>query len=588
MENRSSMNYQTAMNDFQRARRQAAMQQTLARLRGQSSELLAYDEVRKKLGLKGIAERGIQEIPVAAIVGSVGRSGDFTRDFMPKQNSDEERWTNVKAAFLGQTGVPPIEVYQVGEAYFVKDGNHRVSVARQLEMSTIEAYVTEVRTRVALAPDDDPEAIILKSRYANFLEMTNIDEIRPQSDLKMTWPGYYSLLREEIEVHRYFMGLDWQRDISYDEAVGHWYDVVYLPVVALLYERGVFQQFPGRTEADLYALLADYRRELVEQLGWEMDVETAVTRLTEEKSDQLENVLARMGERLMEALVPAQLEPGPQPGIWREERLDTIVPESIFRDLLVAIGGQPTHWRALDHALTLASRTEGRLLGLYVAQHDEDLLEEEQEQQRQLIEEVREEFDRRCAEAGIRGEFAVDWGGASAAILRRSVWADLVVFTLAHPPDDSATARLRSDLTPLLQSCSRPLLVVPDEANSPMDKMLLAYDGSPKSEEGLFVATYRAVKYGFPLTVVVGVNDRVSADTADHARDYLARHGVTAEFVVEATNDTGTLILETAVTHQCNLLIIGGFGKRPFWRIVLGSLVDRMLLEFPQPILISR
>ncbi|MCZ7670817.1 MAG: universal stress protein [Chloroflexi bacterium] len=147
---------------------------------------------------------------------------------------------------------------------------------------------------------------------------------------------------------------------------------------------------------------------------------------------------------------------------------------------------------------------------------------------------------------------------------------------------------MRSDLTPLLQSCSRPLLVVPDEANSPMDKMLLAYDGSPKSEEGLFVATYRAVKYGFPLTVVVGVNDRVSADTADHARDYLARHGVTAEFVVEATNDTGTLILETAVTHQCNLLIIGGFGKRPFWRIVLGSLVDRMLLEFPQPILISR
>ncbi|MCZ7670816.1 MAG: universal stress protein [Chloroflexi bacterium] len=335
---------------------------------------------------------------------------------------------------MGQAGVPPIEVYQVGEAYFVKDGNHRVSVARQLEMSTIEAYVTEVRTRVALASDDDPEAIILKSRYANFLEMTNIDEIRPQSDLKMTWPGYYSLLREGIEVHRYFMGLDWQRDISYDEAVGHWYDVVYLPVVALLYERGVFQQFPGRTEADLYALLADYRRELVEQLGWEMDVETAVTRLTEEKSDQLENVLARMGERLMEALVPAQLEPGPQPGIWREERLDTIVPESIFRDLLVAIGGQPTHWRALDHALTLASRTEGRLLGLYVAQHDEDLLEEEQEQQRQLIEEVREEFDRRCAEAGIRGEFAVDWGGASAAILRRSVWADLVVFTLAPSP----------------------------------------------------------------------------------------------------------------------------------------------------------
>ncbi|MFO7681853.1 MAG: universal stress protein [Chloroflexota bacterium] len=588
MEEENAFHYDSALKDFQQARRQAALQQTLAWLRGESSELLAYEEVRRQLGMRGMAERGIQEIPLNAIVGSVGRSGDYTRDFMPIKDSDEQRWARVKTAFLGQTGVPPIEVYQIGEAYFVKDGNHRVSVARQLGLPTIEAYVTEVRTRVPLKPDDDPEEIILKSRYAYFLEETNLDEIRSQADLKMTWPGYYSLVLEEIEVHRYFMGLDLQRDVSYQEAVGHWFDEVYLPVVALLYERGVFHQFPGRTEADLYALLADYRRELVDQLGWEMDVETAVSKLTEDKSGQNESMIGRVGGRLIDAVKPTQLEPGPKPGIWREERLEPLVPESIFKDLLVAIGSEETHWQALNHALTIAKRSKGRLLGLYVMRPAEELTPEEQERQQEHVASVRAEFTRRCAEAGVRGELAVDWGVASTSILRRSVWADLVVFSLLHPPGDTASARLRSDLTPLLQGCSRPLLVIPKDADSNMDRMLLAYDGSPKSEEGLFVATYRAVKYGFPLVVAVSINERVAVDTVDHARAYLEKHGVQAEFVVKVTDDAGAFVLQTAREHQSNLLIMGGFGRQPFWRIVLGSLVDRMLREFPQPLLITR
>jgi nucleotide-binding universal stress UspA family protein len=121
-----------------------------------------------------------------------------------------------------------------------------------------------------------------------------------------------------------------------------------------------------------------------------------------------------------------------------------------------------------------------------------------------------------------------------------------------------------------------------------MDRMLLAYDGSPKSEEALFIATYRAVKYGFPLVVLVASNERVALDTAEKARDYLDKHGVEAEIIVKVSDNAGDLILETAKKYDSNLLIMGGFGRRPFWRIVLGSLVDRMLREFPHPILISR
>jgi len=558
------------------------MQQVLARLRGEPAVLLSYDDVRKKLKMTGLTEQGIQEIPLEAIVGSVGRSTDYTRDFLPTKDSDQARWARVKAAFMSPAGVPPISVYKIGHAYFVRDGNHRVSVARQLGNKTIDAYVTEVRTRVSLSPDDDPGEIILKERYAIFLEKTNLDEIRLGADLKMTWPGFYSLLLEHIDVHRYYMGLDFKREISYEEAVGHWYDEVYLPVVALLYERGLFNEFPGRTEADLYALLADYRRELGEQLGWEMDAQTAVTNLVGTRSERPEYVINRLTERIIEAVVPEELEPGPKPGIWREERLEPLVPSAIFNDILVAVGGSDGHWTALDHALVMAGRANGRLLGVYVAQDPDD------EGESAYIQELETEFHRRCAAAGVRAEFAVDEGSVANALLRRSVWADLVVFSMSHPPGQNPAERLRSGLTPLLQRCSRPILAVPVESSSQMDRMLLAYDGSPKANEALFVATYRAARYQFPLVVVVAVNGRVTQEAADYARQYLADHGVEAVFVVEETENTSALILETAVIHQSNLLIMGGFGRRPFWRIMLGSLVDQMLREFPKPILISR
>ncbi len=576
------LDFRQAIEDFHQARRQAAMHQVLARLRGDTMELLSYDDVRRKLKMTGLTEQGIQEIPLGAIVGSVGRSGDFTRDFLPIKDSDKERWAQVKAAFLSPMGVPPISVYKVGDAYFVRDGNHRVSVARQLGNKTIDAYVTEVRTRVPLSPDDDPAQIILKERYANFLEKTNLDEIRPGADLGMTWPGFYSLLLEHIDVHRYYMGLDLQREVSYEEAVGHWYDEVYLPVVALLYERGLFNEFPGRTEADLYALLADYRRELAEQLGWDPDAETAVANLVGSKGERPETLLNRLTERIIEAVVPDELEPGPKPGIWREERLEPLVPSAIFNDILVAVGGTDGHWKALEHALVMAGRAHGRLLGVYVA-HD---LEDPDETA--YIHSLEAEFHRRCAEAGVRAEFAIDEGSVAKALLCRSVWADLVVFSMSHPPGQKPSERLRSGLTPLLQRCSRPILAVPVESGSQMDRMLLAYDGSPKANEALFIATYRAARYQFPLVVVVGINGRVTLESADYARQYLADHGVEATFVVEEVEDAGKLILETAVTYQSNLLIMGGFGRQPFWRIMLGSLVDQMLREFPEPILISR
>jgi hypothetical protein len=163
---RTMQDFSAAVQDFHRARNQAALKQVLARLTGKSTELLSYEDVRQKVRASGVVSRSLQEIPVEAIIGSVGRYNDFTRDFLPRQDSDQTRWANVKVAVKSLTGVPPVELYKVGDIYFVHDGHHRISVARQLGNTHVQAYVTEIRSKVPLTADMEPDDLILKAEYA--------------------------------------------------------------------------------------------------------------------------------------------------------------------------------------------------------------------------------------------------------------------------------------------------------------------------------------------------------------------------------------------------------------------------------------
>jgi len=137
------MDLSSAIQDFHRARRRAAMQELTSWLKGETADLLSYEEVRRQLKATAGAERGLHDIPLDAIVGSVGRYADFTRGFLPKDEVNVQRWARVKVATLGMTGLPAIDVYRIGDVYFVSDGSHRVSVARELGATHIQAYVTE-------------------------------------------------------------------------------------------------------------------------------------------------------------------------------------------------------------------------------------------------------------------------------------------------------------------------------------------------------------------------------------------------------------------------------------------------------------
>lgn len=251
--------------DFARARFKAFLNRARHLLMGQPTTLLSYDEVKEKLHIGGPVYRGVRTVPIEQIVGSLNRYHQFDRAFLPTEDRLADRWQNVDRAFYQDISLPPVVLYKVGEVYFVVDGHHRVSVAREQGQEFIEAEVRECQTKVNITPDLKLEDLEILGEKARFLEYTNLDQLRPKADINLTIPDGFDRMREHIAVHRYFMGLDEQRDISEPEAVTHWYDKVYLPIVRAVRRGGILREFPGKTEGDLYLWVLDRQRFLSQE-----------------------------------------------------------------------------------------------------------------------------------------------------------------------------------------------------------------------------------------------------------------------------------------------------------------------------------
>jgi nucleotide-binding universal stress UspA family protein len=566
--------YGGAIEDFRRARRRAIMGQILSRLSGKSVDALSYEQVRKALKIEGQKAPQLRDIPLDSIVGSVGRYTDFTRSFLPKETVDEQRWAGVKVATTGLVGLPPIKVYQIGEACFVLDGNHRVSVARQLGATHIEAYVTEVQTRVPVTPQDQLDDVILKVEYLCFLEESRIEEIRPEADLRVTAPGRYPLLLEHIQTHRYFMGLDLRRDITYEEALASWYDTVYLPVVQVIRDQAILWHFPDRTETDLYLWAAKHRDTLRRQLGWEVEPTLAAADLSSQANSGVHRTVASVGKTVLNAITLDE------PGQLRRERSRVRQDDRLFAEILVPISGAEGSWQALEQAFGVARREGGQLRGLHVVSTEAELASESA-----LA--VQAEFDRRCAGAGISGRLAITSGKVPGEICMRSRWTDLVVIKLDHPPPPEVLGRLGSGFQSILRQCAGPVLAVPGQVSN-LNHALLAYDGSPKAEEALFVVTYIAERWHVSLTVVtVSKSTRDAEKTQARTREYLIEHGIQARFVL-ADGPVTSRILEAVQDNHSDLIIMGGYGRPPVTEAALGSTVGSVLRTSQQPVLICQ
>jgi len=241
-----------ARTDFETARIQAFLRDAGAILRGDTRPLLSFDEVRRAARLEGQSYTGLKDVPIADIRGSVGRPNDFDASFLPVKPQLRKRWAQLDEAMRRGEPVPPIEVYHLGNVYFVKDGHHRVSVARHLGWKTIPARVIEVKTRAPLTGEMDAAALLQAREYVDFLERTQLDRVRPQASIAVSRLGRYDRILEDILGHRYFMGLQQYREVSIAEASASWYDNVYKPIADLIREYDILSHFPGRTEADMY------------------------------------------------------------------------------------------------------------------------------------------------------------------------------------------------------------------------------------------------------------------------------------------------------------------------------------------------
>jgi hypothetical protein len=267
--------------DYSDARRKAFWNEILAFVGRRPNRLLSWDEVRDRLGVRGQIYRGLRTVPVSQIIGSVGRYKDFDRAFMPVQGETEDRWRSIARAHYDDVSLPPVKLYKIGDAYFVLDGNHRISVARERGAEFIDAEVIEAAVRVPVETDLDADDLQIKGEYARFLERTRLDELRPDQHIEFTIGGGYERLLEHIAVHRYFMGLEQDEFVSEDEAVCDWYDNLYLPLAQIIRERGILADFPGRTEADLYLWIMDHQHYLREQCGPELSTEQAAEHFAE-------------------------------------------------------------------------------------------------------------------------------------------------------------------------------------------------------------------------------------------------------------------------------------------------------------------
>ena len=269
-----------AIRHFEQARRQARLDQLSARLTGRDNRILPFEAIRTRLRQHNPFYRGIHEIALDEIIGSVGRYHEFTRQFLPLNDDLRERWVGINTLTLSFSGWPPIELYQVGSAYFVKDGHHRVSVARQLAIPSIEAHVWEFPADVPISSDDSIDAVLLRLEERGFLEQTALADRYPDHTITFTAPCRYDELIAQIEDLRQKLAQIDGHEKSFHESVEDWYELIYLPTVQIIHDSGLLTEFPGRTEADLFAWLSMHRDHLEEVYGPYNSLEELAARLS--------------------------------------------------------------------------------------------------------------------------------------------------------------------------------------------------------------------------------------------------------------------------------------------------------------------
>jgi hypothetical protein len=259
-----------AAEDFSRARGRAVLSQIQHFLNTDKNKLLSLNAVKEILKPKSETYRGMQVIPIDLIVGSEGRYRDFNKYFLPKSNHLKSRWVRVDEARLKDIILPPIQLYEIGGVYFVRDGNHRVSVAKSQGVENIDAEVTSLSSEISIRPSMTTEELrkeLIKYEKALFYEKTRYGELTGSSDLDFSNPGRYDVIYNHILVHKYYLNEHSQEELPFSDALVSWYNNVYCPIIRIIKDEGLCFNFPGRTESDLYVWIVKHWDYLKKKYG---------------------------------------------------------------------------------------------------------------------------------------------------------------------------------------------------------------------------------------------------------------------------------------------------------------------------------
>jgi hypothetical protein len=260
-----------AQHDFLRARRRATIAKLVARLRGEPDDvgvILPYSEVLDALGFVSERPLGLRVVPLDAIVGTVDRGRDFDRRFRPTSARVRSRWEQIAAAMRRGESMPPVDLLEIGEIYFVRDGHHRVSVSRALGRTDIDAYVTQVITRVDATSAIKLTDLPLKSHERVFFERVPLPE-EARSEIRLSDPWDYAVLAEAVEAWGFRATRERHELLDRKTTAELWLETEYRPVVEMLREADVITD---GTETEAYMRIARERYRLLRTHTWSDDV----------------------------------------------------------------------------------------------------------------------------------------------------------------------------------------------------------------------------------------------------------------------------------------------------------------------------
>ena len=257
------------------------------------------------------------------------------------------------------------------------------------------------------------------------------------------------------------------------------------------------------------------------------------------------------------------------------ERGELTAGARLFARILVPLSGEDASWTALEQAILVAKRERSELRGVHVLAAGES-------KSNRKVQKIKREFERRIQAAGLPGRLVLEKGNISNSVERRAHWSDLVVLHLKHPPGTQLMQRLLSGLRNFLQRTPRPVVVVPRA--SKMKHALLAYDGSRKASEALYLTAYLASNWGIKLTVFTSLEKGVRESlNLQKAKSYLIAQKANAEYVQRRGRAVDAL-LKVAKERGCDFILIGGYSQNALIEVMLGSTLDQVLREFHGPV----